>query len=56
MGDIFYYAYKSRDGKVYCIGEPLTPWTATGDYLLFDTPEECVNYWARQGIEADRYA
>ena len=51
-----YYAYKSRDGHVYCVKEILDPYNMTGDNLLFDTPEDCVAYWAEQGLVVDRYA
>lgn len=53
---LFYYAYESRDGHCYCIGEALNPYLMTGDYLLFDSPEECVSYWRKNGVEVDRYA
>ena len=53
---IVYYAYKSRDGHVYCMHEALSPYLSTGDYLLFDSAEDCVRYWAAEGIEVDRYA
>ena len=48
-----YYAYKSRDGHVYCV----KTWNIyeAGDYLLFDTVEECVAYWREEGLEIDRY-
>ena len=51
-----YYAYKSRDGHVYCIYEALTPYLLHSDYLLFDSKEKCVSYWKTQGVEVDRYA
>lgn len=51
-----YYAYKSRDGHVYCVYEPLDESLMCGDYLLFDTAEECVKYWREHGLEVDRYA
>lgn len=53
---LFYYAYKSRDGHVYCIEEALNPYLMTGDYLLFDSAAECVAYWKENGVEVDRYA
>lgn len=53
---ICYYAYKSRDGHTYLMKECLNDSLMTGDYLLFDTAEECINYWKNQGIEVDRYA
>lgn len=48
-----YYAYKSRDGHVYCV----KTWDVSeaNDYLLFDTVEDCVNYWRGEGLEIDRY-
>lgn len=48
-----YYAYKSRDGHVYCV----KAWDIyeSDDCLLFDTIEECVNYWRREGLEVDRF-
>ena len=52
----FYYAYDSRDGHTYCIGEFLNPYLMMSDYLLFDSAEECVNYWKEHGKEVDRYA
>ena len=52
----FYYAYESRDGHCYCIKEELSPYLMTGDYLLFDSAEKCVEYWRKKGVEVDRYA
>ena len=48
-----YYAYKSRDGHVYCV----KTWGIyeVGDYLLFGSVEECVNYWREEGLVIDRY-
>ena len=51
-----YYAYQSKDGHTYCIKENLNPYLMNGDYLLFDTQEECVNYWKKNGVTIDRYA
>ena len=51
-----YYAYKSRDGHIYCIGEYLNESLMSGDYLLFDSAEECVAYWHENGVEVDRFA
>ena len=56
MTDVVYYAFKSRDGHVYCIREALNPSLMTGDYLLFDSAEACVAHWAAEGVEVDRYA
>ncbi|MBO5967284.1 MAG: hypothetical protein J6S14_02165 [Clostridia bacterium] len=50
-----YYAYKSRDGHVYCIYEVLFNYALLDDYLLFDSAEECVAYWKDHGVEVDRY-
>lgn len=52
----FYYLYHSRDGLNYVLREELNPSLMTGDYLLFDSLEECVSYWKRQGVKVDRYA
>lgn len=48
-----YYAYESRDGHVYCV--KAFSIEETGDYLLFDTIEDCVMYWRNHGKEIDRY-
>lgn len=53
---MYYYAYKSRDGHTYLMKEYLNPSLMTGDYLLFDSAEECISYWKEKGIEVDRYA
>ena len=53
---MFYYMYQSRDGKNYIIEEYLNPYLMTGDYLLFDSAEECAAYWKERGVEVDRYA
>lgn len=48
-----YYAYKSRDGHVYCV----QTWDIyeARDNLLFDTIEECISYWQAEGIVIDRF-
>lgn len=51
-----YYAYKSKDGHVYCVREALSDSLMTGDLLLFDTAEACVEYWENEGIAIDRFA
>lgn len=51
---MMYYAYKSRDGHVYCI-RTLAP-ELDGDYLMFDSVAECVEYWKAQGVIIDRFA
>jgi len=56
MINYYYYLYESRDGHRYIIGEALTPWLMQQDLQLFDTREECADYWRQRGIEADRYA
>ena len=56
MENLVFYAYKSRDGHTYCICESLNPYLMTGDYLLFDTAEDCVKYWEKHGTIIDRYA
>ncbi len=52
---LYYYAYKSRDGHTYCVKEYMNPSLMTGDYLLFDSAEECVKHWAERGVIIDRY-
>ena len=56
MTKMVYYMYHSRNGLNYCIGEFLNEYLMVGDYLLFDSAEECVAYWKAEGIEVDRYA
>lgn len=49
---MFYYCYYSReDGK--CHVEPicLDPYSMTGDYLLFNSAEECAEYYRKEGKE-----
>ena len=53
MFDIFYYAYRGRDGKYYVTATILNEYAMTGDYLLFDTVEDCVEYYAAQGIKIE---
>lgn len=56
MENLVFYAYKSRDGHTYCIQERLNSSLMTGDYLLFDSAEDCVTYWRELGVIIDRYA
>lgn len=48
--EIVYYATRSRDGSYHVVVDVLSPYTMLGDNLLFDSPEECIDYWAREGI------
>ncbi len=41
FGDVYYYM--TEDGIQACF---LGPESMMGDYLLFDTPEECAAYYA----------
>lgn len=50
-----YYAEKSRDGHVYCVKMWSIEEVMYGDYLLFDTVDDCVNYWRGEGIIIDRF-
>ena len=50
-----WYVYKSRDGRVYLVYEALTPSLMTGDYLLFDTAEDCLAWCDAEGIKVDGY-
>lgn len=52
---MMYYAYKSRDGHVYCVKTMFCAEMMLDDVLLFDTAEDCVNYWRENGVEVDRY-
>ena len=50
MDDVYYYAERSRaDGKVHIYSTVINAWSMTGDYLLFDSPEECAAYWEARG-------
>lgn len=51
-----YYAFKSRDGHVYLIHEQLNASLMSGDYLLFDSADDCISYWAGEGVQIDRFA
>lgn len=49
---MFYYAVYSReDHKYHLWCEALVPYLMCGDYLLFDSADECISYWASEGIE-----
>lgn len=48
-----YYAYKSRDGHIYCMKAYSV--YEVQDELLFDTVEDCVAYWRKNGFEIDRF-
>ena len=51
MEDVYYYAVKSKDGVYRCVAEYMSPYMMTGDYLMFDSAEECIEYWASEGLE-----
>ena len=53
--EFFYYAYTSRDGSTYLMREVMNPYLMVGDYLLFDSAEECIDYWKKQGVEVKRH-
>lgn len=49
MENIVYYLYFWR-GKPYIIGEALTPWLMSSDYLLFDSHKACLDYLVKEGV------
>lgn len=49
---MFYYGVWSVREKVIVIFKSaLNPYLMTGDFLLFDTREECVKYWEGMGCK-----
>lgn len=52
---MFYYAYRARDGHTYCIGEEINASLMSGDYILFDSRQECIEYWKQRGVVIDRF-
>lgn len=49
---IVYYAIQSG-GRFYCQQEALNPYLMQADYPLFDSAEECIAYWAKEGITVE---
>lgn len=52
--DIVYYAERCRDGRFRIVCDVIGPYTMLGDNLLFDSPEDCIQYWSEQGISVER--
>ena len=52
MDDIYYYCYYDRhDHKCYVCKTFVNEYSMTGDYLLFDSAEECAEYYRKQEWE-----
>lgn len=50
---VVYHAEKGRTGKWFICCEQLNPYLMTGDYLLFESAEECRMYWESEGVVFD---
>ena len=53
---IYYLYHSAHDGLNYLLREYLDPYLMTSDYLLFDTAEDCRNYWEKKGVKIDRWS